>query len=62
MEQDELWKIFCDKNPAFESQETITLTKAGLKKLFDQTWDQAYQEGFAKGAASKSVFESLFGK
>ncbi len=68
MKSTELWAIYVRRNPSFESSDTITMTKAGLRKLFDQTWQNGHDQGFRNGQAysesqkpEPSVFESLFG-
>jgi hypothetical protein len=33
------------RNPSFEGEGTVTLSKRGLRKLFDTTWDTAYFDG-----------------
>jgi len=45
MTRESLWKIFCEKNPAFAKEGgEVTLSTKGLKKLFDTTWSQAEEE------------------
>ena len=67
MTKDDLWKIYCGKNPAFADDDAlVTLTSRGLKKLFGQTWDMAMERGRAEGVAaaskSKSRLDEFFGK
>lgn len=45
MTKQQLWGIYTTKNPSFLEDGFITLTKDGIKKLFDQTWDQGFQAG-----------------
>jgi hypothetical protein len=40
-----LWKQYVDKNPSFDGEGNITLSAAGLRKLFNQTWDIAFEQG-----------------
>ena len=72
MTQSDLWQIYCSKNPSFAVPESqITFTGAGLKKIFDTTWEQAHGQGFRNGKAAaemartepaKNPFEGIFGK
>ena len=45
MTKNELWAIYVKKNPSFEGEGNITLSKRGLKKLFNTTWETAYFDG-----------------
>lgn len=46
MNRDELWKIYVAKNPQFSEEDSrFTMTGAGIKKLFDQTWEMAEKHG-----------------
>jgi len=45
MTKKELWKIYAARNPTFDGQGTVTMTAAGLRKLFDTTWDVAFHDG-----------------
>lgn len=72
MKKSDLWKIFSDKNPSFNGEGNVTMSAAGLRKLFDQTYEQGYEQGkanviamqkLAQGTAStESIFDKLFGK
>jgi len=42
--KDKLWEIFVARNPSLLSAQ-VTTTAAGLRKLFDRTWDCAYAQG-----------------
>lgn len=55
MTKPELWKIYTDKNPAFAGDGQVTMSAAGLRKLFDQTWEQAYEQGKSVGEAMASL-------
>jgi hypothetical protein len=58
MTKDELWKIYVEKNPQFaDPAARFTMTGAGLKKLFDQTWERAHDKGVANGKALASKDE-----
>jgi hypothetical protein len=45
MKKSELWKVYVAKNPSFAGNGNVTLSAAGIRKLFNQTWDIAYHEG-----------------
>ena len=45
MKKSELWKAYVARNPSFAGNGNVTLSAAGIRKLFDQTWDIAYHEG-----------------
>jgi len=68
MTKDELWRLYATKNPAFEGEGTVTLTRAGLRKLFEQTWEKAHERGVIHGRAIAALEaplqkdESLFGR
>ena len=44
MKKSELWKVYVARNPSFAGNGNVTLSAAGIRKLFDQTWDIAYHE------------------
>lgn len=65
MTKDELWKVYVQRNPQFERPGAVTLTSAGLKKLFEQTYDQAHAAGVKAGINAQELklrADSLFGK
>lgn len=75
MTKDQLWKAYTDKNPQFLGSEPVTLTPAGLKKLFDQTFDMGYDHGLTiakklqdvvgrstSTSTADNIFEGLFRK
>lgn len=45
MTKKELWKIYTARNLTFDGEGTVTMTAAGLRKLFDTTWDVAFHDG-----------------
>jgi hypothetical protein len=45
MKKSELWKAYVEKNPSFAGDGMVTLSAAGIRKLFNQTWDIAYEDG-----------------
>ena len=70
MTQETLWQAYCKRNPSFDSNGEVTMTAAGLKKLYDQTWRFAYEAGVADEKESGSrltdgggsdLFNQLFG-
>ena len=46
MTKNELWEIYCTKNPSFEQDGKVTMSTKGLRKLFETTWDQAIQSKY----------------
>jgi len=67
MTKEELWDLYTAKNPTFEGEGTVTMTTAGLRKLFDQTYDQAHAQGIKNGRAAQqletktpNIFSQLF--
>ena len=57
MTQDALWEHYLSKNPHWQ-ENGVRLTAAGLKKLFDQTWDQGSKVGHHQ-AVGKSIRDQL---
>lgn len=58
MTSEELWRIYCARNPKFREPEAhITFTQAGLKKFFDQTFKKGYEHG---GNVAGRFFDTLF--
>jgi hypothetical protein len=45
MTKKELWKIYSKRNPSFDGEKMITLSAAGLRKMFETTWDVAFYDG-----------------
>jgi hypothetical protein len=45
MTKRELWKVYSKRNPSFDGEGMITLSAAGLRKLFETTWDIAMYDG-----------------
>ena len=59
MKKEDLWKIYCTKNPKFADDDSqIIFTGRGLKKLFEQTYDAAHSKGVANGKALASMDKS----
>ena len=45
MTKKELWKIYSKRNPSFDSEGNVTLSAAGLRKMFETTWEIAMYDG-----------------
>ena len=45
MTKKELWKIYSTRNPSFDGEGNVTLSAAGLRKLFETTWEIAMYDG-----------------
>ncbi len=69
MTKNELWAKYVERNPSFEGEGNVTLSKRGLKKLFDTTWDTAYYSGeeerytydTGEDPSSLEALKSIFG-
>lgn len=57
MTQDALLEHYLSKNPHWQ-ENGVRLTAAGLKKLFDQTWDQGFKVGRHQ-AVGQSIRDQL---
>ena len=53
--KEELWNTYTEKNPQFLEEGNVTLTTAGLKKLFDQTFDRGFDAGKAAAEAMRKL-------
>lgn len=51
MQRDELWAAYYKRNPSFSGTGDITMSAAGLKKLFDQTFEAGHKLGLENGKA-----------
>jgi len=45
MTKQELWKIYAKRNPSFDGEGNVTMSAAGLRKLFETTWEIAMYTG-----------------
>lgn len=45
MTKQELWDSYVSRNPSFHGDGNITMTAAGLKKFFDQTYNKGFERG-----------------
>ena len=45
MTKKELWKIYAKRNPSFDGEGNVTMSAAGLRKLFETTWEIAFYDG-----------------
>jgi hypothetical protein len=59
MTKEELWAIYVKRNPSFEGEGNVTLSKRGLRKLFDTTWDTAYYEGETEEPSRVDIEDSI---
>lgn len=50
MTKKQLWAVYTAKNPSFDGDGNVTLSAAGLRKMFDQTWDIAFNSGEPEGS------------
>lgn len=57
MTKERLWQIYCDANPSFAGNGDVTMSAAGLKKLFDQTYKVAFEHGKLEAEPGKSLFD-----
>jgi len=49
MTKDQLWAAYVAKNPQFAGGGNVTLSAAGLRKMFEQTWEMGRKDGFENG-------------
>lgn len=49
MTSTELWEAYSTRNPSFDGEGQVTLSAAGLRKLFNQTWSIAHDTGYRRG-------------
>jgi len=67
MTKKELWKIYAKRNPSFDGDGNVTLSAAGLRKMFETTWEVAMYDGeeepTSKQPASPNVdaLKQIFG-
>jgi hypothetical protein len=64
LSKDTLWSRYVEKNPHWLT-EGVTLTPAGLRKLFEQTYEMGHAQGLENGkalASHESLFGRMFGK
>lgn len=62
MTKDELWKVYCKRNPSFaDPQAKIVMTGHGLKKLFDQTFDLGVKRGIDSASTVNDFLNKLRG-
>ena len=45
MTKKELWRIYSKRNPSFDGEGMITMSAAGLRKMFETTWEVAMYDG-----------------
>lgn len=56
MDKESLWNLYLLRNPAFGKEGQVTLTTAGLRKLFETTFDKGVEHG--RSIAQCEPFES----
>lgn len=64
MTREALWSAYVARNPAFAGPGNVTLSAAGLRKLFEQTWDRGEEAGraaAANGERMSDMFNEMFG-
>jgi hypothetical protein len=67
MTKKELWKIYSKRNPSFDGTGNVTMSAAGLRKMFETTWEVAMYDGeeepSSKQPASANVdaLKQIFG-
>jgi len=67
MTKRELWKIYSKRYPSFNGEGNVTLSAAGLRKMFETTWEIAMYDGeeepTSKQPASANVdaLKQIFG-
>jgi len=67
MTKKELWKIYAKRNPSFDGEGSVTMSAAGLRKMFETTWEVAMYDGeeepTSKQPASPNVdaLKQIFG-
>jgi len=64
MTREELWQHYCAKNPSFSGNGNVTMSAAGLKKLFEQTWQFGFDSSkeTIKSDSGSDLFNQLFKK
>lgn len=55
MNKTELWEAYTTRNPQFAADGQVTMSAAGLRKLFDQTWSIAFDTGRREGQREASA-------
>ena len=56
MTKESLWKLYVERNPSFAGDGQVTLSAAGLRKLFETTFDKGVEHG--RSIAQCEPFES----
>jgi hypothetical protein len=59
MTEQELWEAYSTRNPSFNGDGNITMSAAGLRKLFKQTWSIAHDTGYRAGVKSEAKRHDL---
>lgn len=59
MSELELWEAYSLRNPSFNGDGNITMSAAGLRKLFRQTWSIAHDTGYRAGVKAEAKRHDL---
>ena len=59
MTKKELWKIYSKRNPSFDGEGNVTLSAAGLRKLFETTWEVAMSDGEEESTSKQPAAGNL---
>ena len=59
MTKKELWKIYSKRNPSFDGEGMITLSAAGLRKMFETTWEVAMYDGEEEASSKQPASGNL---
>ena len=55
MTKKELWKIYAKRNPSFDDEGSVTMSAAGLRKMFETTWEVAMYDGEEEPTSKQPV-------
>jgi hypothetical protein len=59
MTKNELWKIYAKRNPSFDGDGNVTLSAAGLRKMFETTWEIAMYDGEEEPSSKQPASANL---
>jgi hypothetical protein len=59
MSEKELWEAYSTRNPSFNGDQNVTMSAAGLPKLFRQTWSIAFDTGMRDGIKQEARRHNL---
>jgi len=49
MTKAELWEIIIRRNPSFQTREAVTISTAGVEKLFNLAYEKGREQGIKEG-------------